>query len=980
MEHTIPDFDRAAAEAAYDAVYDSREVDELLDDALSDVSLAARIPGPLPVFPGDLPGTVEITDTGFRIVIRAAEIDALELSSTDWIVVAAAGSGALAVMLFACFGAIANPFVCKGLAGAAGAVTARVVQAKLGGEDMSSTDFWESVFVAALIGGGLGVFQEAVSQFAQAFAKIIFRWIGNKILDFVIWLGSWASAGARAAATWFRDFLTEIGERLPAAIEHELHPIPPPMDLRVMPLGDSITYGQGTSDLSGYRARLSSQLADDVDSLDYVGSQQSGQLSDRDHEGHQGWTIDRISDIATCTVREFRPNVVTLHIGTNDMWRDLNVAAAHERLRNVIRKILTAAPETTVLVATLIPSTSPAVMERIQRYNAAIPGVVADFRAIGRSVHLVDMSAVGTADMADTLHPNANGFRKMGDAFDRKISDIVRNGVIWRPKAGVPGACGTPPGPAPGNPPGVGMDGWRTEGMIAAGVPGGTREEVRFADVDGDGRDDYLMVDPQGRVRAWGNNLPSPRWIEMGEVAAGVPGGTRDGLRFADLNGDGRDDYLMVDAQGGVRAWGNVLPNQRWTEWGEVAAGVPGATRDEVRFADIDGDGADDYLLVGLQGEVRAWGNNLPSPRWIERGVVASGFGATRDEVRFTDLDGDSRDDYLVVNAQGQVRAWLNATGQTGVGAWLPQAVIAAGVGTSRANVEFADVDGGGQADYLTVNASGQVWAWIGELYIGSERWDRQGVIAAGVPGGTLAELRFADLDQNRKADYLLVSPQGAVRGWGNDLPSPRWTELGQVAAGVAGATREEVRFADLDCDGRDDYLMVDPQGRVRAWGNNLPSPRWIEMGEVAAGVPGGTRDGLRFADYDGDGCDDYLMVGSQGEVRAWGNNLPSPRWTEWGQVAAGIGLHDSMITFADIDGDRRDDYLSVSGQGRIWAWRNTGSTTWPIQGEITAGLNAPRGQVFLADVNGDRRDDYLISSSTGVVSAWVNNGLTRKG
>ncbi len=89
------------------------------------------------------------------------------------------------------------------------------------------------------------------------------------------------------------------------------------------------------------------------------------------------------------------------------------------------------------------------------------------------------------------------------------------------------------------------------------------------------------------------------------------------------------------------------------------------------------------------------------------------------------------------------------------------------------------------------------------------------------------------------------------------------------------------------------------------------------------------------------------------------------------------------MITFADIDGDHRDDYLAVNDHGRIWAWRNNcggGGLSWVVQGEIATGVGAARNQVFLTDLNGDRRDDYLVSSTTGMVAAWSNNGQVRKG
>ncbi|WP_214104173.1 FG-GAP-like repeat-containing protein [Acrocarpospora catenulata] len=943
----------------------------------------------------DFDGTLAVTGSILSLTIEADEVQANSLSWwQDVLLAAASGLAGLAVRI-QCegffglgtggTGSVFAAAFCVAVGSALGTFIYQMVNIFADGAQQDGRRWGRAVglaVVAALIGvaweGGLNT------------------WARTKLPGIMRNVGRWVKDTGRSLTGWARGAgsrLEQVGE----AIDMNAGPFAESLadaleegaatnsvNLRVLPLGDSITYGDGTPDSSSYRAQLwGLLLAGDVDRLDYVGSQKTGQLADRDNEGHQGWTISQISAIASCTMREYRPNVVTLHIGTNDMARNIDVAGAPERLRGLIRQILAAGPETTVLVSTLIPSTTPAIMNRIQQYNAAIPGIVAGFQAAGRAVYLVDMGAVTPGDMTDSLHPNANGYRKMAAAFDKTISTALRWGGFLTAKNGVPGACGT----TPEDPSVAGMDGWnrfeRFGGMIAAGVPGGTREELRFADIDGDGRDDYLLVDPRGRVRAWGNALPSVIWTPWGEVAAGVPGGTREELRFADLNGDGRDDYLLVSPEGRVRAWGNAFPSKIWTPWGEVAAGVPGGTREGLRFADIDGDGADDYLMVDPQGQVRAWGNKLPSKIWTELGVVAWGVGATQQEVRFTDIDGDSRDDYLVVNAQGKVRAWLNTIGQSGGGSWLVQGEIASGAGVSRENVEFADVDGDGNADYLTINAAGQVWAWLGERFAGPERWDPQGMIAAGVPGGTLEGLRFADLNGDGKADYLMVDPQGRVRAWGNKLPSVIWIEWGEVAAGVPGGTREELRFADLNGDGRDDYLLVSPEGRVRAWGNAFPSKIWTPWGEVAAGVPGGTREGLRFADIDGDGRDDYLMVGPQGQVRAWGNAFPSKIWTEWGEISSGIGLHDSMITFADIDGDGRDDYLSVNGRGRIWAWlnnRGSGGPDWLIQGEIATGVGVTRDQVFLEDVNGDRRFDYLVSTSAGAVTAWHGNGQVRKG
>ncbi|MFI1950891.1 GDSL-type esterase/lipase family protein [Streptomyces xinghaiensis] len=267
-------------------------------------------------------------------------------------------------------------------------------------------------------------------------------------------------------------------------------------NLRVMPLGDSITYGIGSATTSGYRAPLWDRLHGRARSLDFVGSQQSGQLPDRDNEGHSGAMISQIAGAADSSVPLMRPNVVTLHAGTNDMDRG-DPGAAPDRLDGLIGQVLDDAPGTTVLVATLVPSTSETTQARITGFNREIRTLVAERQGAGQRVSLIDMSAVTTADLADYLHPNDTGYGKMADAFYRGIAAAVHDGWIEEPAAGEPGECRDTP------------NRWEERGRIAQGT-GASLLDIDFADVDGDGRDDYLLLDTGGAVRAWLNRGGDP--------------------------------------------------------------------------------------------------------------------------------------------------------------------------------------------------------------------------------------------------------------------------------------------------------------------------------------------------------------------------------------------------------------------------------------------------------------------------------------
>ncbi|MFF4486293.1 ricin-type beta-trefoil lectin domain protein [Streptomyces sp. NPDC001544] len=212
-----------------------------------------------------------------------------------------------------------------------------------------------------------------------------------------------------------------------------------PTALRLMPMGDSITWGVGSPSGNGYRGFLWNQLAADGHTLDFVGSGRAGTMADPDNEGHSGWRIDQITGIADSVLARYRPNVVTLEIGTNDLNGNYQVPTAPDRLRALIDRITGDVPDVTVLVGTLIVSTSGTEEANRPAFNARIPGIVQAEQAAGKHVRLVDMSALTPADLADSLHPNDNGYRKMADAFSAGVRAADAAGWIKPPASSTGG-------------------------------------------------------------------------------------------------------------------------------------------------------------------------------------------------------------------------------------------------------------------------------------------------------------------------------------------------------------------------------------------------------------------------------------------------------------------------------------------------------------------------------------------------------------
>ncbi|WP_369226997.1 ricin-type beta-trefoil lectin domain protein [Streptomyces sp. R39] len=221
-----------------------------------------------------------------------------------------------------------------------------------------------------------------------------------------------------------------------------------PTALRLMPLGDSITWGVGSPSGNSYRGFLWDQLTTEGHALDFVGSGRNGTMSDPDNEGHSGWRIDQIAGIADSVLTGYRPNVVTLEIGTNDLNGNYQVPTAPDRLRALLDQITRDAPQATVLVGTVIVSTSATEEANRPAFNARLPGIVQAEQAAGKHVRLVDMSALTSADLADSLHPNDNGYRKMADAFNAGVQAADAAGWIAPPasagsqvRSGIAGKC-----------------------------------------------------------------------------------------------------------------------------------------------------------------------------------------------------------------------------------------------------------------------------------------------------------------------------------------------------------------------------------------------------------------------------------------------------------------------------------------------------------------------------------------------------------
>ncbi|KAL8676965.1 MAG: hypothetical protein Q9186_006574 [Xanthomendoza sp. 1 TL-2023] len=804
------------------------------------------------------------------------------------------------------------------------------------------------------------------------------------------------------------------------------------IELRILPLGDSITNGFQSTDNNGYRLTLQRDLAGSK--LLFVGSQSGGTMDDNWHEGWNGYTIDKIEDKSSLSVAYFKPNIILVHAGTNDMNLNPPVDPEHapDRLGRLIDNLIGfGTADSLILVAQIIGASNGQTNSLIQKYNEAIPAVVAK-RATNHKVAVVDFrNALQASDYADGLHPNDNGYKKMGDIWFKAIQDAAGKGWIKPPQgpppnfvgpdglAKKPGSyCLTKPIWVPainskGGPiaTGVGHNGdmkWTTNydphwPKAASGI-GKNGSGVMFGDLNGDGRADYLHVNEKsGSVIAYLNTGVGDEisWAPVNdgkEIASGVA--PRASIRFADIDQDGKDDYVVIGKAGSVTVYFNRGPDQaapggwNWDGPHEVAPGAPGAKGEDVFFGDINGDGRPDYLVKNSNGAVGAFLNigkpkSIDGIQWDGVGQIASGFGTA--DITFADINGDGND-YLIWSSdnKGGLTGYLNyrteKEGQPGWASTGGSGSVAGGTGRSSKWGRLADFNGDGKADYAVVGDKGEL-----DVYI------NKGTADTSVIGDAV---RLADLNGDGFDDYIFLEKNAAVRlyingGEKSDGKEWIWVPIDnfkEIANG-AGGKREQIIFADMDGDGKDDFVIVNPKsGALTLYksGGENPKGGWIwypvlDGKPIASGL-GGPGSAIRLADLDGDGRCDYIQLGPNGEAKVYLNGGPGGdtgwiwySYNDFKNIATGIGFTRDHVQFKDIDGDGKADYLGI-GQldGQVVAYRNQGPQPnggwgWAPMNDakpIATGIGSVGADVLWGRLEKTGRYSYLgIAPNSGALS-----------
>jgi acylphosphatase len=342
----------------------------------------------------------------------------------------------------------------------------------------------------------------------------------------------------------------------------------------------------------------------------------------------------------------------------------------------------------------------------------------------------------------------------VGDVDGDGRPDIVLGGLVWFRN---PGGGGGP---------------WTMQRIDSFPA-----HDVALADLDLDGRLDVVARDQSGFGHNAGNaihlyrNEGNNRWTRR---VLACPHG--EGLKVADLNGDGRPDIVI-----GGRWYEN--PGDPFVgEWKEHVFAPNWSHPDvKVEVADLNGDGRPDIILAPAEPAgsfyKMSW---FEAPHWVEH-EIAPKVETVIHGLAAGDIDGDGQID-LVTSAmhQGaaphQVLLWIN---QGKGSSWRTQILSEKG----SHNIKLGDVGGDGDLDILGANWSGSdqaVELWE-NLTKGPDKAVRTHLFISG-------RVQGVGFRASMEAEAKRI---GGLVGWVKNLSD------GRVEAVIQGPAREVDKLVD---------------------------------------------------------------------------------------------------------------------------------------------------------------------------------------
>lgn len=206
-------------------------------------------------------------------------------------------------------------------------------------------------------------------------------------------------------------------------------PCPATGSCKILPLGDSITVGWGSTHGGSYRVELFHLAHAAGHDITFTGTQSptGPNMVDyvtfpRKHEGIAGEKIAQIMARVDHALDTETPHIVIVHAGTNDM--SMMPDGANARLEILVDKLISDLPDALIVVSNIVPF--PQYASLVTTFNAELVPMLKE--RIDAGAHLIFVDQFGgfpTSELDDGVHPNDAGYARMADKWYEAIEDYL---------------------------------------------------------------------------------------------------------------------------------------------------------------------------------------------------------------------------------------------------------------------------------------------------------------------------------------------------------------------------------------------------------------------------------------------------------------------------------------------------------------------------------------------------------------------------
>ena len=350
-----------------------------------------------------------------------------------------------------------------------------------------------------------------------------------------------------------------------------------------------------------------------------------------------------------------------------------------------------------------------------------------------------------------------------------------------------------------------------------------------------------------------------------------------DGVRLADVNGDGRQDIATGWEQGGItRVYVNPGPAKAAQAWPAVTVGKSHNVEDAV-LVDLDGDGAIDVVTCcegGTKSMFVHWApksppdgpdNYLDADAWKTEPLPASQKAMAWMYALPMQVDGKHGVDLIAAGKDKRAKVgWFEAPADPrDLKAWKWHPLIDA---TWIMSLIAADMDGDGDADVVVSERKGKQTGcyWLekpDDAAALTRPWKQHWI---GSRGKEVMFLWLTDLDGDGLTDVLAsVKDRHVIFHRRLSADGKEWREH-RITAPENTGTAKACAAGDIDADGKPDIVFTcEKAGGERSGVMWLSAVKAVTDGQWRAhdvsGPEGVKYDLVELIDLDGDGDLDVL-------------------------------------------------------------------------------------------------------------------------